>query len=69
MKRTKKWWIKRRDNPQIGTYYVPEGQLSKTEARRHERPLYGSNTMLGFDNESAYLAKIDQLKNAGEKLQ
>jgi hypothetical protein len=64
-----KYWIKERHNPQLGCYYVGLGQLSKTAARKYERPLYGENIMHSFDTESAYQARLDELRAAGESVQ
>lgn len=62
MKRAKKFWIKQRYNPQLGTYFVPMGQMSKTQALAHEVSLYGENVMLSFDTEKEYQAKIAELR-------
>jgi hypothetical protein len=67
--KVKFWWIKERDNPQLGTYYVACGQLSKAEAKLMESSLYGSNYMHQFPNEESYIARIAQLKERGEKVQ
>jgi len=70
MKRIKPWWIKERDNPQLGTYWVACGQLSKTEATRMERgSIYGCNIMHRFDTELEYLSKLTELKNRKERVQ
>lgn len=66
MKRIKKWWILRRDNPQLGVYYMGLGQLSKTEARARESTLYGYNSVMPFDSKHDYLAKLAELENTGE---
>lgn len=66
---TKKYYIKARHNPQLGTYYVACGQMSKTAAKKEEKPLYGDNTMIGFDTESEYKAKLSELRENGEKVQ
>lgn len=58
----KSFWIKERNNPQLGTYYVACGQLSKTAARKMERSLYGSNVMLEFKSEAEYRAKLAELR-------
>jgi hypothetical protein len=65
----KQYYIKERINPQLGTYYVACGQMSKAAARRSENPLYGENIMHSFETESAYLARIQELKRLGEKFQ
>jgi hypothetical protein len=62
------YWIKERDNPQLGTYYVAMVQMSKTQAMKHESPLYGSNTMLQFSTEEIYKAKLSELTKAGQRV-
>jgi hypothetical protein len=64
----KLFWIKERDNPQLGTYFVPCGQLSKPAAKKHENSSYGSNIMHCFDDEQSYNAKIKQLRESGERV-
>ena len=66
---SKPYWIKERDNPQLGVYYVAMGQMSKREAMRKERSLYGSNTMHSYETEQAYLAMLQKLRDSGERLQ
>lgn len=63
----KKFWIKERHNPQLGVYYVAQGQMSKSEAKKHEGSIYGSNYMISFDTEEQYNARIKELRDAGEK--
>lgn len=67
--RTKPWWIRERHNPQLGVYYVPHGQMSKTAAHKYEDSIYGYNVMLRFDSEADYHAKLDQLRYSGERIQ
>ncbi len=63
------YWIKERHNPQLGAYYVAEGQMSKTAAKKHEGSrLYGSNYMHRFDTVEAYEARLAELKKAGESV-
>lgn len=62
-----KYWIKERQNPQTGTYYVACGQISEREAAREGRPIYGENVMHGYATEAEYLAEIARLKAAGER--
>ncbi len=64
----KSFWIKERYNPQLGTYYIPCGQLSKTAAKKHERALYGDNTMHEYRTESEYKQAIDGLKSGGQNV-
>jgi len=66
---TKYWWLKERDNPQLGTYWVACGKLSKTAAKRMEYSLYGCNIMHSFETETAYLERIEELKKQGERVQ
>ncbi len=63
------WWIKQRNNPQIGTYYVACGQLPNKDAMKMESTLYGRNKMEPYPTEAAYLARIYELKASGEKVQ
>jgi hypothetical protein len=65
----KRFWIKERHNPQLGTYYVAEGQLSMTAARRKESSLYGTNIMHEYATEADYNAKIAELKKLGRTVQ
>ena len=62
------YWIKERDNPQLGTYYVPCGQMTVKEAKKYERPLYGENTMHRFETVEAYIDEIHKLKSDGCKV-
>jgi hypothetical protein len=69
-KREYPYWIKERHNPQLGVYYVPQGQMSKTAARRYEKSsLYGDNVMLRFDTEEEYQSKLEELKFLGKNVQ
>ena len=65
----KKWYIKERHNPQLGTYYVACGQMSKAEAKRYENSLYGENVMHSFETEDAYKKRLAELRKAGESVQ
>jgi hypothetical protein len=67
--RSKPYWIKERDNPQLGVYYVACGQLGVREAARMTQSLYGSNKMLRFDTEVEYLSKLNELRGAGKTVQ
>lgn len=63
------FWIKERHNPQLGVYYVAEGQMSKTAARRRERGgCYGSNVMHEFPTRKAYLRRLNALREQGERV-
>ena len=63
-----KYYIKERHNPQIGVYYSPQGQLSKAEAKRFERPVYGDNIMHAFSTEAEYKARIAELQAKGDRV-
>jgi hypothetical protein len=65
----KYWWIKERQNPQLGTYYVAMGPLSIQKAMRSERSLYGHNYMHKFESEAAYLNRVEWLKHNGYRVQ
>lgn len=67
-KRTKSWWIKERNNPQLGTYYVPCGQLSKTAAMAMERSVYGENCMREYRTEREYMDALEALRKQGENV-
>jgi hypothetical protein len=69
MKRPLPYWIKERHNPQLGIYYVACGRLSKADAMKAERALYGDNIMRRFDTLEAYQARLDELRKAGERVQ
>lgn len=66
----KKFYIKERMNPQTGTYYIMEGQLSQTAAKRKARgrSLYGGNKIHAFNTEAEYEAKLTELRSAGESV-
>lgn len=68
-RQAKPWWIKERYNPQLGTYYVGCGQMSKTEAKKHEKTLYGDNAIYRFDSEELYRQEMDKLRANGESVQ
>lgn len=63
-----KYWIKERHNHQTGTYYVPMGQMPAKEAKKHEKTLYGSNTMFSFDTKEEYEATLARLRALGESV-
>ena len=55
------YWIKERNNPQLGTYFVACGQMSAKDAWKHEKPLYGVNTMHSFTSRRAYETRLLEL--------
>lgn len=65
----KRWWIKKRCNPQLPAYYAPYGRMSDAAAKRCEKSLYGGNVMLPFETEADYIAAIERLKQSGELIQ
>lgn len=62
-----KFWIKERITPQAH-YFVPCGRLSKADAKKRESPLYGDNTMIGYDTEQEYEAALQQLRKEGQSV-
>ena len=69
MRAPKKYWIKERDNPQHGKYFVLCGQMSKTAAAKAENTKYGCNTMHAYGTEAEYLAQQKYLREKGESVQ
>jgi hypothetical protein len=66
MKTKKLYYIGRRDNPQFKkSYFIRYGQLSKAEAARKEKCVYGSMWLTGFDSHEEFLNEIDKLRNEG----
>jgi hypothetical protein len=53
------WYIKERHNPQLEIYYVPLGNISQKEAKKHEKTPYGYNVILRFDTKEEYLKKLN----------
>jgi hypothetical protein len=62
------WWIKERHNPQLGTYYVPRGQMTVKAAKMCEVSAYGSNFMQRYETEALYKAALAKLKKDGERV-
>ena len=66
MPKSKKFYLKRRDNTQlIEPYYVKCGQITKKEAKKIEKAIYGENTMIAFDTEEQYNEEIKGLIKLG----
>lgn len=63
----KNYWIRERHNPQLGVYYVAHGVMSVKDAKKYEDSLYGYDYMLRFKTEDEYNAKIQELKDKGER--
>lgn len=58
-KMSKPYWIKKRRNPQNGTYYyVAFGQLSARDAMKEES-LSGDNIMLRYNSSESYRAACE----------
>ena len=68
-KRSLKYWLKERHNPQTGVYYVKMGQMTKKAAKEYEDTLYGYNIMQPFDTEQQYIERISDLEKQGERVQ
>lgn len=66
----KKFYLKERHNPQFDNpYYVAEGQLTKADAKKKERSIYGDNYMLSYNTEKEYTDAINKLKADGFSVQ
>ena len=57
----KYWWIKERKDPQLGTYYIPMGQMSMNDAYKMQKSINMFNTMLNFDSKNEYDKKVEEL--------
>lgn len=73
VKKTKnkpKFYLGWRGNPQLsnGGYYKAYGQLSKADAKKKEKCVYGSMTLESFDTQAEYLAKIDEVSKQGHRV-
>lgn len=67
--KAEKFWIKERENPQIGTYFVRMGPMSIRAAKKYENPIYGNSIMHSYDDEASYNLEIQRLKKAREIVQ
>lgn len=65
----KKFYLGERINPQLGTYWVRHGQLTKKDAKAKEKCLYGAKIMHPFETEAEYNQKIQELEQQGKKPQ
>lgn len=64
-----KWYLMERDNPQLGTYWVKKGALTRSEApKKSSQCVYGGATYHVFDTEEEYNAKIAELEASGAKI-
>lgn len=62
------YYVGARYNPQLGTYYLTYGQISKAAAKRKENCAYGSMTLTGYETETEYTAAIEELKKNGNSV-
>lgn len=60
-----KYWIKERNNPQLETYYIACGRMTKRDAKKLENAKYGYNTMHSYETKEDYQMKIASLKSFG----
>jgi len=67
MKRIKLYYIGWRGNPQLknGGYYKAFGQLSKAEANRKEKCVYGSMFLSSYSTEEEYKSTLESHKSKG----
>lgn len=63
------FYIKERHNPQLGTYFVGCGKLLVKHAKKMESSLYGFNTMHRYESEQEYNFRLEELIDAGERVQ
>lgn len=68
MKRSLRFYIKERHNPQIGVYYVGLGQLTTKAAKSQEKSLYGDNIVHAYDTQASYDTELNRLRFAGERV-
>jgi len=70
-KRIKLYYIGWRGNPQLknGGYYKAFGQLSKAEANRKEKTVYGSMYLYAYDTEEQYNEVLTKHKEEGYRIQ
>ena len=62
----KLFYIRERHNPQFDApYYNPMGQLTKKDAKKWLKPLYGANEMLEYQTEAEYKKAINKFKDGG----
>jgi hypothetical protein len=63
-KKIKLFYVGWRRNPQLpnGGYYKAFNQLSKAEANRKEKCVYGSMTLVSFETEEQYNEFIGKVK-------
>lgn len=61
MARRLNYYIMARYNPQLGTYYVKKGQLTKKRAKEMENCIYGSAYLMPYETEEEYLAAVEKL--------
>jgi hypothetical protein len=66
MKTPLKFYIGERSNPQFKkSYYVTYGQLTKKDAQKKEKCLYGSIFLTSYESEEDYNNAISKLKAEG----
>jgi hypothetical protein len=64
------FYLKERHNPQFDApYYIMEGQLTKRDAIKKTKTIYGWNAMIPYENEILYKEAIDKLKEEGFSVQ
>jgi hypothetical protein len=62
----KKFYIKERHNPQLDNpYYVPLGQITQKDAKRHESSAYGWNNVIAYQTEEEYKKALERFKADG----
>lgn len=64
----KYWYIKERHNPQNGVSFTPLGNISKSEAKKHEKTIYGQNIIHKYESLEVYQTEISRLIANKEKV-
>lgn len=69
MSEKSKYYIRERHNPQLGIYYIPEGQKSRADVIKIENNnMYGYCLMIPYETEADFYDAIRHLKLAGESV-
>ncbi|MCL2555446.1 MAG: hypothetical protein FWE03_00305 [Firmicutes bacterium] len=69
MTATKKWFLGKRDNPQLKEfYYKIFGRINRQEQVRAENPSYGTMTLTGFETREALMDEVQRLRGEGLKV-
>ena len=62
------FFIKERDNPQLGIYFVLMGKMPEKDAKKMERSAYGVNSIHRFETFKEYMIKVESLIKQGARV-